>query len=73
MIVFFEFYMKEYFIGITWRLCVGFKCGCHEDRDITYVLALKSLIWREEYDTIKISRVWFQDKNSRCGSKLVSW
>ena len=51
---------EEYSIGYACSLCVGFKYGCHEDKDIPWVLASRSLSWRQEYDMIKILRVWSQ-------------
>ena len=48
-----SFYMKEYSIGNACSPYVGFKYGCHEDKDIPWVLASRSSIWRDEYDMIK--------------------
>ena len=45
--------MKEYSIGTTCSPCVGFKYGCHEDKDIPWVLASRSSIWRHICDMIK--------------------
>jgi hypothetical protein len=45
--------MKKYSIGSTCSPCVGFKYGCHEDKDIPTVLASRSSILRYIYDMIK--------------------
>ena len=64
--------MKEYSIGNACSPCVGFKYGCHEDKDIYCILASRSSIRREESHMIKILIVGFQEKNSRYGSKSAS-
>jgi hypothetical protein len=46
-------------IGNSRIICVEFKCGCHEDKDIPWVLASRSSIPREKYYMIKILEVQF--------------
>ena len=64
--------MKEYSIVVACGPCVGFKYGCHEDKDISYILASRSSIRREESHMVKILSIEFQEKNSRYGSKSAS-
>ena len=64
--------MKEYSIVVACGPCVGFKYGCHEDQDISCILASRSSIRREESHMIKILSVGFEEKNSRYGYKSAS-
>ena len=63
--VFIELYISEYSIGHAFRPCVGFKYGYHEDKDIPWVLASRSSIWRDEYDMIKKKKIEFL-----CGTQI---
>ena len=51
--------MKEYSIGTSCIPCVGFKYGCHEDKDIPCVLAsrssiLKIYMWYDQEEEMKM-------------------
>ena len=61
--------MKEYSIVVACGPCVGFKYGCHEDKDIPCILASRSSIRREESHMLSVG---FEEKNSRYGSKSAS-